>query len=147
MSPKLITTIIAIIIGILATLAGIRYGGEAFNSGRSKAEALTVLNAAEQVKGAADLHYNLEGSYASSTDTAGTYTTDYEVLLDADDADGNQGVYLTEDVRLPTGASIDITEDDVTITGVNDAACEVLIEDEYDCAVDSATANNATLNF
>lgn len=133
MSPKLISTIIAIIIGILATLAGIRYGGTAFNDGRAKAEALTVLNAAEQVKGAADLHYNLEGSYAA----------DYAALLDTDNTDGNQGVYLTEDVRLPDGASISLVDTTVTITGIKDSACDVLAEDGYAC-VDNAGSNELT---
>lgn len=135
MSPKLISTIIAIIIGILATLAGIRYGGSAFNDGRAKAEALTVLNAAEQVKGAADLHYNLTGDYA----------TDYADLLgfDPDDADPSTtetdklGVYLTEDVRLPEDAEISLVDTTVTITGINDAACIVLDEDGYACLDES----------
>lgn len=131
MSPKLISTIIAIIIGILATLAGIRYGGTAFNDGRAKAEALTVLNAAEQVKGAADLHYNLEGSYAG--DTTSSTVENYEALLDIDDTDGKQGVYLTEDVRLPGNAEIKLQKATVTITGIKDAACDVLTEDGYVC--------------
>lgn len=128
MSPKLISTIIAIIIGILATLAGIRYGGEAFNEGRAKAEALTVLNAAEQVKGAADLHYNLKGNYAVGYDElAGV--DDTGAVVDAD----IQGVYLTERVRLPDEADISLDKATVTITGINDAACEVLDEDGYAC--------------
>lgn len=56
MSPKLISTIIAIIIGILATIAGIRYGGEAFNEGRMKADVLKLTNEMDQVAAASQLY-------------------------------------------------------------------------------------------
>ena len=144
MSPKLISTIIAIIIGILATLAGIRYGGTAFNDGRAKAEALTVLNAAEQVKGAADLYFNLEGEYAEDdTDPADGALNYQKLLTEVPEGNDVTGVYLTEEVRLPDGASIGIVETTVTITGINDAACEVLDEDGYAC-VDNAGSNELT---
>lgn len=56
MSPKLISTIIAIIIGIIATIAGIRYGGEAFNEGRMKADVLKLTSEMDQVAAASQLY-------------------------------------------------------------------------------------------
>jgi hypothetical protein len=96
MSPKLITTIIAIIIGILATIAGIRYGGEAFNEGRMKSEVLKLTNQMDQVAGAAQLYMVDHGELPTSTELNGRSLAQYLV-----EEHGNK--YLDE---IPSGTKI-----------------------------------------
>lgn len=94
MSPKLISTIIAIIIGILATIAGIRYGGEAFNEGRMKADVLKLTNEMDQVVAASQLYMIDHGRMPKPDELNGRTIAEYFV-------DEYPGKYLSE---IPSGS-------------------------------------------
>lgn len=64
----IILVLIGVLLAALAALFVVFYGGEAFNSGNTKAAAATIVNMGENVKHASDLYRATKGSDADGVD-------------------------------------------------------------------------------
>ena len=73
---QLIAIIIAVVVGAVATIAGVFYGGDAMTSGSTKANAQTVMAQLQQIAAATQM-YESENGGAAPADVAALVTAKY----------------------------------------------------------------------
>jgi len=110
---SLIITIISIALAAALALAGMYFGGDAFNQGSAKAAAATVVNQAQQISGSNTLFFLDEQAYAA--DVAALVSGDY--LASAP----NPGKITASNYVLATNGTI-------TLEGLTTAVCDAVNE-------------------
>ena len=110
---SLIITVISIALVAALAVSTLYFGGDAFNAGSDKAKASTVVNQAQQIDGANTIFRLDTGAFAASVDALVP-----EYLASAPVVDDT----------IASGGSYSISDDTVSLSGVNSEVCERINE-------------------